>query len=68
MVDWAPHDLRRTVRTHLAAMGCPDEIGEAVLGHIQPGVAGVYNRHAYDAERRVWLTRLAARWEAAAAR
>jgi len=23
-----------------------------------PGVKGTYNRHAYDNERRVWLTRL----------
>ncbi|MDT7836498.1 tyrosine-type recombinase/integrase [Aquabacterium sp. OR-4] len=68
VVDWAPHDLRRTVRTHLAAMGCPDAVAEAVLGHIPPGVAGVYNRHSYDAERREWITRLAARWESAAAR
>jgi integrase len=56
--DWAPHDLRRSSRTLLAALGCPDEIGEAILGHMKGGVMGVYNRHSYDAERRVWLTRL----------
>ena len=66
--DWASHDLRRTVRTQLAAMGCPQDIAEAVLGHIRPGVVGVYDRHAYDAERREWITLLAAAWEAAAAR
>lgn len=66
--DWAPHDLRRTVRTQLAAMGCPQDIAESVLGHIRPGVVGVYDRHTYDAERREWITRLAAAWEAAAAR
>lgn len=57
---WAPHDLRRTSRTMLAALGCPREVAEAILGHILPGVEGVYNRHKYDAERRVWLTRLSA--------
>lgn len=67
VANWAPHDLRRTVRTQLAALGCPADVAEAVLGHIQPGVEGVYNRHRYDAERRAWLTRLAASWEAAAA-
>ena len=67
VVGWAPHDLRRTVRTQLAALGCSAEVAEAVLGHIQPGVEGVYNRHHYDAERRHWLTRLADAWEAAAA-
>lgn len=61
---WAPHDLRRTVRTTLAALGCPDGVAEAVLGHMPPGIQGVYNRHTYDAERRDWLTRLAMHWEA----
>jgi integrase len=58
VTHWAPHDLRRTARTLLASMGCPDSVAEAVLGHMQPGVKGVYNRHSYDAERREWLTRL----------
>lgn len=48
---WAPHDLRRTARTLLASMGCPDAVGESILGHMLPGVLGVYNKHAYDAER-----------------
>jgi len=64
---FAPHDLRRTVRTQLAALGCPKEVGEAVLGHILPGVEGVYNRHTYDRERREWLSKLDAHWESAAA-
>lgn len=63
---WAPHDLRRTARTMLAALGCPDAVGEAILGHMQPGVAGVYNRHSYDAERRVWLAKLDVHLEACA--
>ncbi|HDR9237768.1 TPA: site-specific integrase [Burkholderia vietnamiensis] len=58
VTHWSPHDLRRTARTMLAALGCPHDVAEAVLGHIQPGVAGVYNRHHYDRERREWLTRL----------
>lgn len=60
---WGPHDLRRTSRTLLAALGCPNEIGEAILGHVQPGVVGVYNLHQYDAERLAWLTRLDDRLE-----
>ena len=63
VTHWSPHDLRRTVRTMLASMGCPNEIGEAILGHVQPGVQGVYNRHSYDAERRAWLQRWAERLE-----
>lgn len=67
VTHWAPHDLRRTVRTLLAAMGCPDSVAEAVLGHLQPGIVGVYNRHRYDTERREWLTRLDVKLEALAA-
>lgn len=67
VTHWSPHDLRRTGRTLLAAMGCPDEIGEAILGHVKPGVVGIYNLHAYNAERRHWLTLLAGRLEGLAA-
>lgn len=58
VTHWAPHDLRRTGRTLLASMGCPSEVAEAILGHQPPGVQAVYNRHGYDTERRLWLTRL----------
>ncbi|KAF7598230.1 MAG: alpha/beta hydrolase [Candidatus Dactylopiibacterium carminicum] len=58
VTHWAPHDLRRTSRTLLALLGCPDAVGEAILGHMLPGVMGTYNRHAYDAERVEWLSRL----------
>lgn len=60
---WAPHDLRRSCRTLLAKMGCAAEVAEAVLGHMQPGVKGIYNLHSYDQERREWLTRLDTRLE-----
>lgn len=58
VTHWAPHDLRRTSRTFLASLGCPREVGEVILGHMLPGVEGVYNRHTYDKERRLWLKRL----------
>jgi integrase len=63
VTHWAPHDLRRSIRTLLASMGCPDEIAEAIMGHMKPGVVGVYNLHNYDRERREWLTRLDAKLE-----
>lgn len=63
VTHWAPHDLRRTVRTLLASMGCPREIGEVVLGHMITGVAGIYDRHGYDEERKVWLSKLSDRLE-----
>ncbi len=55
---WSPHDLRRSSRTLLAAIGCPDAVGEAILGHMKEGVKGVYNLHDYDQEKRVWLAQL----------
>lgn len=64
VTHWSPHDLRRTGRTLLAAMGCPDVVGESILGHVRPGVKGVYDQYAYDKERRHWLTLLAERLEA----
>lgn len=63
VTHWSPHDLRRTGRTMLASMGCPNEVGETILGHVQPGVVGVYNLHAYNPERRLWLGKLADRLE-----
>jgi integrase len=58
VTHWSPHDLRRTGRTLLASLGCPNEVGEAILGHVQPGVVGTYNLFKYGPERRQWLTRL----------
>lgn len=64
---WTPHDLRRSCRTLLASMGCPDPVGEALIGHLPPETgANVYNRHRYDRERRDWLNRLSEKLEAIA--
>lgn len=68
VTHWAPHDLRRTGRTLLAALECPDDVAEAMLGHVQEGVKGVYNRHSYDMQRRAWLMRLSDQLEQLARR
>jgi len=52
---WTPHDLRRTVRTGLSRLQCPNEVAEAVLGHTKGGIEGVYNLYQYDAECKEWL-------------
>ena len=52
---WTPHDLRRTARTGLAAEGVIAEIAERVVGHVQTGIIGVYDRHRYDIEKRAAL-------------
>jgi integrase len=54
--DWTPHDLRRTMSTHLAETGTPPHVVEKMLNHALPGVAGVYNRATYaDETRRAWI-------------
>ncbi|RYF40077.1 MAG: hypothetical protein EOO27_48230, partial [Comamonadaceae bacterium] len=56
VVGWTPHNLRRTSRTLLAALRCPEEVAEAILGHLPRAIVGVYNAYTYDSERRYWLT------------
>lgn len=58
VTDWTPHNLRRTGRTMLAALGCPAEIAEAIVGHMPEEIEATYNVHTYDQERLVWLRRL----------
>ena len=49
------HDLRRTMRTHLAALGVPSQVAERCLGHELRGVEGTYNTQDYLCERRAAL-------------
>jgi integrase len=66
MQPWVLHDLRRTLSTRMhEELGVQPHIVEAVLNHIsghKQGVAGVYNRATYSAEKRqaldMWGERL----------
>jgi len=40
---WQLHDLRRTARSLMSRIGIRSEVAENLLGHVQPGVVGVYN-------------------------
>lgn len=51
IAHFTPHDLRRTVSTFLAQLGCSDEIIDAVTGHKKQGIVKIYNRHKYDLEK-----------------
>jgi integrase len=56
---WRLHDIRRTVATGMADIGVQPHVIEAVLNHVsghKAGVAGVYNRASYAAEKREALT------------
>jgi integrase len=52
MPAWTLHDLRRTVRSNLPALGVPDVVAEAILAHARPGIAGVYDLYSYLPEKR----------------
>jgi integrase len=63
VTGWTLHDLRRTARSLMARAGVPNDHAEECLGHVRGGVAGVYNRHAYYAEKKQALEALAALFE-----
>jgi integrase len=49
--SWRVHDIRRTVATGMADIGCEPHHIEAVLNHYgghRAGVAGIYNRSTYE--------------------
>ena len=56
MPAWTLHDIRRSVVTHLNECGIAQpHIVEAIINHIsghKGGVAGIYNRSTYAAEKR----------------
>ncbi|WP_147082508.1 tyrosine-type recombinase/integrase [Methylobacterium haplocladii] len=61
---WRLHDLRRTMVTQMnESLGILPHVVEAVVNHItgpsKMGVAGVYNRAGYAAEKRISLERWA---------
>ena len=62
--NWTLHDMRRTVATRMAnsvddgGCGVQPHVIEAVINHVsghKAGVAGIYNRSSYSAEKRAAL-------------
>jgi integrase len=58
---WVVHDLRRNVRSGLSQLKVPEEVREALLAHVRPGIAAVYDRHNYLDEKRDALMQWGAR-------
>jgi len=63
--NWRLHDLRRTAVTGMAELGIQPHVIEAVVNHVswhKAGVAGIYNRAAYSADKRqalqIWTDHL----------
>jgi integrase len=62
MAPWRLHDLRRTAATRMADLGVLPHVIEAVLTHVsghRAGIAGIYNRASYRADKREALDRWA---------
>lgn len=61
-LGWTPHDLRRTMATHMAEMGVMPHIVEKCLNHKMAGVMAIYNRAEYATEKkaawRLWQRKL----------
>lgn len=56
---WRPHDLRRTCRTRLSAIGISNEVAEAVIGHKKTRIVQIYNQYNYDKEKKEAMCRWA---------
>lgn len=60
--DFVLHDLRRTAASYMTSLGVPRLVVSKILNHAEQGVTHVYDRHAYDAEKRealdLWASRL----------
>lgn len=52
---WTVHDIRRSVKTGMSRLGVPHLHSEQVLGHVLPGIGGVYDKHDYLPEKRAAL-------------
>ena len=50
VAPWTIHDLRRTARSLMSRAGVAPDHAERCLGHMIPGVRGVYDRHRYEDE------------------
>jgi hypothetical protein len=60
IAPWVLHDLRRTAATGMANLGIAPHVVEAVINHVsgaKAGVAGIYNRAKYAAEKKEALAR-----------
>ena len=50
------HDLRRTVRSNLSALGVSPVVAKKVVNHTLEGMDAIYDRHDYLDEKRLALT------------
>jgi integrase len=53
--DFRGHDLRRTAASLMAGSGTPRLTIGKILNHVERDITAVYDRHSYDAEKRIAL-------------
>jgi integrase len=66
VIGWRHHDLRRTIVSGMARLGIPPHVADKILNHQAgtiSGVAAVYQRHEFLAERKEALNRWGAHVE-----
>jgi integrase len=56
---WRLHDLRRTARSLMSRAEVNADVAERCLGHVIPGVRGVYDKHHYIPQMRAAFEDLA---------
>lgn len=61
---FTPHDLRRTVASHMTAIGIPRLVVSKILNHVESSVTAIYDRHTYEKEKQeawqLWSNKLEA--------
>jgi integrase len=55
IADFHGHDLRRSAASYMASSGVSRLVISKILNHVERGVTAVYDRHSYDAEKRIAL-------------
>jgi integrase len=61
LAPWVNHDVRRSVRSGLSRLKIAEEVREAVLGHVRPGIKKAYDLYDYLDEKRAALEQWAGR-------
>jgi integrase len=64
VLNFTPHDLRRTAASHMTSLGIPRLVVGKILNHAESHVTAVYDRHSYDQEKRAALDKWARRLSA----
>ena len=53
---WRLHDLRRSFRTGLGALGVAPHVAELAINHARKGIEATYDKHRYEGEIKTALT------------